>query len=130
MDGICSAVLNKIYALGTPGRYFVISSDEFFETFPEDCARDEGQLKKALKSLTADGYIDIKYSSGNIYCVALLKVFTEDLNPPAVDGDDEDFEPVQPQKPSYRYAFWAAFLGGALGSATISLIALVLSYVK
>lgn len=125
MDGICSAVLNKIYALGTPGRYFVISSDEFFETFPEDCARDEGQLKKALKNLSSAGYIDIKYSSGNMYCIALLKVLTEDAAPAAEDGFEEYYEPEKIQKSAYRYAFWASFCGGALGSAIICAIALI-----
>lgn len=129
MDGICSAVLNKIYALGAPGRYFVMSSDEFFEAFPEDCNRDENQLKKALKSLSADGYIDIKYSSGNMYCVALLKVYTEEKAPPpplADDGLEEYYEPEKLQKSAYRSAFWAGFLGGALGSALICAIALVI----
>lgn len=126
MDGICSAVLNKIYALGAPGRYFVISSDEFFEALPEDCARDEGQLKKALKSLTADGYIDIKYSSGNMYCVALLKVFTEEDEQSQNDGFEDCYEPEQIQKPAYRYAFWGAFAGSALGSAIVGAVALII----
>lgn len=125
MDGISSAILNKIYALGVPGRYFVISSDEFFESFPEDCARDENQLKKTLKSLTADGYIDIKYSSGNMYCVALLKVFTKDVKPAKNDVLYGNYKSAESQKTSYRYMFWAAFLGSALGSTIVGAIALI-----
>ena len=129
MDGICSAILNKIYALGAPGRYFVISSDEFFEAFPEDCARDEGQLKKALKALSADGYVDIKYSSGTMYCVALLKVFVEEKAPPPTTDYRESYGEhiaYQPQKNAYMYLFLAAFLGGTLGSAIICAIALII----
>lgn len=126
MDGICSAVLNKIYALGAPGRYFVISSDEFFEALPEDCARDEGQLKIALKSLATEGYIDIKYSSGNMYCVALLKVFTDEDELSHDDGFEDCYEPEQTQKTAYRSAFWGALFGSALGSGIVGAIALII----
>lgn len=130
MDGICSAVLNKIYALGAPGRYFVVSADEFLEALPEDGKRDIAELKKALKNLSADGYIDIKYSSGNIYCVALLKEYAEEEiepPPPEEDGFEELYEPYKMQKTAHVSAFWAAFLGGALGSATIGVIAFIVS---
>lgn len=128
MDGICSAVLNKIYALGAVGRYFVISSDEFIEAFPEDGKRDEPELRRALKKLSADGYIDIKYSSGNMYCVALLKVYTEEETPPppSDDGFEKLYEPAALHKTAYVSAFWSAFLGGALGSGLISAIALII----
>lgn len=127
MDGICSAILNKIYALGAPGRYFVISSDEFFDAFPEDCARDEGQLKKTLRSLSADGYLDIKYSSGNMYCVALLKVLPEEEL--QEDGFEDCCEPEILQKTAHVSAFWSAFLGGALGSGVVGAIALIIGLV-
>ena len=128
MDGICSAVLNKIYALGAPGRYFVISSDEFLEAFPEDGKRDIAELKSALKKLSQDGYIDIKYSSGNMYCVALLKVYTEEPPPPADDVFEELYEPTLTQKTAYMSAFWAAFWGSLLGSGVICAIALVIGF--
>lgn len=126
MDGFCSAVLNKIYALGAPGRYFVVSLDEFLESLPEDCARDELQLKKTLNNLAAEGYIDVKYSSGNTYCVALLKVFTDDTTPPATDGFNDDCKREKIQKSTYRSVFWSAFVGGALGSAVVGAIALII----
>ena len=129
MDGICSAVLNKIYALGTVGRYFVISADEFLESLPEDGKRDENELKRALRALSSDGYIDIKYSSGNMYCVALLKTYTEEKPeppPPEDDGLDEWIRLPQTEKTAHGAAFWAAFFGGALGSAIVSAIALII----
>lgn len=126
MDGICSAVLNKIYALGTLGRYFVISADEFLEAFPEDGKRDIAELKKALINLSADGYIDIKYSSGNMYCVALLKEYAEEPPPPEDEEFEELYEPYKMQKTAYISAFWAAFLGGMLGSGIVGAIALII----
>lgn len=129
MDGICSAVLNKIYALGVPGRYFVISADEFLEAFPEDGKRDIAELKRALKNLSANGYIDIKYSSGNLYCVALLKEYAEEvIEPPPPDetGLEEHCKPDKIQKTAYVSIFWAAFLGGALGSGIIGAIAWII----
>lgn len=117
MDGICSAVLNKLYALGDPGRYFVLSEDDFFESFPEDCPRDGAELKRAIENLASDGYIDVKYSGGNMYCTALLKPCAEE-EPEDDDGFDEYYEPAE-RKTSNISPFWGALAGGALGSAVI-----------
>lgn len=125
MDGICSAVLNKIYALGTPGRYFIVSTDEFFEGFPEDGKRDMSELKKALKTLTAEGYIDIKYSSGNMFCVALIKEFIPQS--PPVEAATEEKIATPGQNINCGRVFFAAALGGAIGSALIIAIAWIVS---
>ena len=112
MDGICSAILNKIYALGSVGRYYIISSDEFFDAFPVDAERDETELKKSLQSLVTEGYIDIKYSSGNMYCVALLRNFLPEEEPLCAEMPTE----VITEKIEARgKPFWAALAGGAIG---------------
>lgn len=132
MDGICSAVLNKINALGAPGRYFVVASDEFFDAFPEDGNKNEGELKRALKELSANGYIDIKYSSGNLYCVALLKEFILEETPPQTcdsDGSEEYCDPLEEEKTAHVSLFFAAFAGSALGSAVIGAIFLILNFI-
>lgn len=119
MDGICSAVLNKLYALGDGGRYFIISNDEFFEEFPEDAKRDEAELKRALKSLQALGYIDIKYSSGDMYCVSLLKTVQPDVQ--ISEAAPKIYERKTPAIPQ----FWAAFAGGIAGGVITALICLL-----
>lgn len=119
MDGICSAVLNKLYALGEAGRYFIVSKDEFFEEFPEDAKRDEAELKRALKSLLSLGYIDIKYSSGDMYCVSLLKT----VQPEALPSETEP--KICEQKTPALPQFLAAFAGGIVGGVLTAIICLI-----
>lgn len=124
MDGICSAVMDKIKALGTCGRYFIISADEFLEEFPEGAERSEAQLKKALKNLSSEGYVDIKYSSGNMYCIAVIKNYVPEQSPPPLPAA-EKAEPKEKAVNPNAAAFWAAFAGGAAGGIVTALICLL-----
>ena len=67
MDRLSCAVIQKIGSLAPVGRYVIISEEEFFECFPEDVQKSESELRKALRSLSGSGYIDMKYSSGDLY---------------------------------------------------------------
>ncbi len=121
MDRIAACALEKICAAAPLGKYVILSEDEFSEAFPEGekCRGDE--LGKALKNLKSDGYIDVKYSGGNMFCVAPLKK-------PEVEHVEETAEiPVfvgGESKAGGKTAltFFAAMLGGALGSLIISLV--------
>ncbi len=123
MDGISSAVLEKLCALGDPGRYFVLSEEDFFEAFPEGCARDGAALKRAVDGLAAEGYIDVKYSCGNMYCAALIKPYEE-----CAEAENEAAEPLPERgKTEHISAFWGALAGGALGSAVVSAVWLLIN---
>lgn len=123
MDSICSAVLEKICSLASIGRYVIIADDEFFECFPDGAETTDEQLKRALKNLISAGFVDMKYSNGNLYCVAPVKHYTPEIVPA---------EPVKTEsKPEKKFdfiPFWAAFAGGALGSLIISLLFAVIGY--
>lgn len=118
MDRICIAVLEKICSLAATGRYVVFSEDELFETFPEDAEKSEQALKSTLKTLKDTGYIDLKYSSGNLYCIAPVKKYEPEPEPlpPAIPEPEVKTQSVKPV-----YVFLAAFFGGVLGSLIISL---------
>ena len=120
MDRICIAVLDKICSLAGTGRFVVFSEDELFDAFPDGEERREAVLRNVLKSLKEDGFIDLKYSSGNLYCIAPLKRFE-----PVPEIEIKEPE-VEEKEPKVRYIRGAtlvsAFLGGALGSLVISLI--------
>lgn len=120
MDRICIAVLEKICSLAGTGRYVVFSEDELSDAIPDGEERSEKALKSALKGLQADGFIDLKYSSGNMYCIAPLKKY-EPLPEPDYEAPVPEEEP--PKVRHIRGAnFLGAFCGGALGSLIISLI--------
>ena len=114
MDRICGAVLDKINGLSPAGRYVIIAEEEFNECFPEGDDNGE-QLDKVLTKLKEGGYIDVRYSRGDLYCIAPLKEFIEEDEPP------EETEAEAPRR-KFNFTFASAFLGGMLGSLVISLI--------
>ncbi len=113
MDRICGAVLNKIHALSPAGRYVIIDEDEFLDAFPQGSDRSFEALKRSLTHLCKEGYIDVKYSRGEMYCVAPLKKHVEEI---------PEEEPEQAARFRLDPVFLSAFVGGALGSLIISLI--------
>ena len=116
MDRICGAILNKIRALSPAGHYVIVDEDELYEAFPEDCERTDDALERALSALKGSGYIDLKYSRGEMYCVAPLKEYIEESPPPPPEE-----QPV-PQRRRADFVFVSAFLGSALGSLIVSVI--------
>ena len=115
MDRICNAVLEKVNTLATLGRYVIISDEEFYESFPEVENKSDA-LNRALKFLQSEGYVDVRYSRQNLYCVAPLKTF-EAPPPPQPEVVE-----VREHKQRLAPPFIAAFCGGAAGSLLISLI--------
>lgn len=114
MDRICGAILNKIHALSPTGRYVIIDGDELFDAFPEGSEKSFNELKRTLSQLCKEGYIDVKYSRGETYCVAPLKAYEEEITVEEYPEENRRFR-VDP-------VFVSAFAGGALGSLLISLI--------
>ena len=114
MDRICGAVLNKIHALSPAGRYVIIDEEELYDSFPDGNERSYDELKRALTTLIKQGYIDVKYSRGEMYCIAPLKKYEEEIiyEEPAEEVRRFRFDPV----------LISAFAGSALGSLIISLI--------
>ncbi len=119
MDKKNAAVLTKINSLAAIGRYIILSEEELSEALGEEA--DGDAIKKACKELASDGYIDLKYSGGGMFCVAPLKY-------PEKDEQEETTQNIQSErevtvvKTGKAAAFFAALLGGAAGSLIASLI--------
>ena len=119
MNAINKAILSKINSLAPKGRYIILSEEEIADDL--DGEVDGESLSKACKELSRDGYIDLKYSGGGMFCLAPLK----DLEPepeiePEIIEDNERTTIVK--KTGTAAAFFAALLGGAVGSLISSLI--------
>ncbi len=128
MDRISVAVLDKICSLAPLGRYVIISEDEFFDNFPEDSEKSDTELKKALRTLVSGGFIELRYSSGNLYCAAPLKKYEPEPEPlpsPCEKTVETVYVKEEPKKKRGFLSFLAAFCGGALGSVIAGLIAAV-----
>ena len=113
MDKICGAVLNKIYALSPAGRYVIIDEEELFDAFPDGADRSFDELKRSLTTLIRQGYIDVKYSRGETYCIAPLKRYEE---------EEVIYDVQEVKKSRFDPVLISAFAGGALGSLIITLI--------
>ena len=114
MDRICGAVLDKLNALSPAGRYVIVDENEIFEAFPNGSSKTYDELERVLSDLRSGGYIDLKYSRGDMYCVAPLKEYVEEQSIPSA--------PAATRKKRWDSVFISAFAGGALGSLIISLI--------
>lgn len=125
MDIICSSVIEKILSLAPLNRYIVLSEVEILDCFPENSERSVAELRRVLKELTENGYIDLKYSGGDMYCVAALKEIDEPQNTKECDVAEEIWSPQPKYKGytrQYLINFFAAFFGGALGGTLAALI--------
>ncbi len=121
MDRICGAVLNRIHSLSPAGRYLVIDEDELLEAFPDEAEKTFDELKRVLTTLCKGGFIDVKYSRGELYCIAPLKEYTE---PPAAP-EPAEAEPAlteEPRRFKIDAVLVSAFFGSVLGSMLITLI--------
>lgn len=122
MDRICCCVLEKFSALTPLGRYVVVSADELLESFPEDAEKSYAELKKALKTLGQDGYLDLKYQDGEFFCAAPLKKYVQP-EPAAETVLPSAASETRTQKKFFKSAeFLSAFIGGIIGGAAGSLI--------
>ena len=127
MDELAGAVLDKINALGSPGRNIVIYGDELSVNLPDGGRASDGDIARVLKSLAAEGYIDIKYSCGGIYCLTPLKPRPESLppTPPTPPPPAQAATPTQ-KSPNIFMIFLCSFLGSALAGAIFTVINLCL----
>lgn len=116
MDSNCTAVLDKINSLAPLGRYVIISDDEFSDVIAD--GKNKGEiLNRALFALQSEGFIDVKYSRQNTYCVAPLK-----KREPQPVREEPQIQPEPERARPLSSPFFAAFCGGAAGSLLISLI--------
>ena len=113
MEQLNFSILEKIFDMTKIGRYVIVSVDEFFENDDENSV---AALKKALGELRSQGYIDLKYSGEDMFCVAPLKNLPEP--PPA----EQQCTPAGKRRAIKLPDFRTAFLGGALGGFVGSML--------
>ena len=119
MNTINRDILAKINTLAQKGTYIILSEEDISEALGGQA--DGEAVSKACRELSRDGYIDLKYSGGGMFCLAPLK----DIEPePAPEPEiiEENEREVVVVKTGTAAAFFAALFGGALGSVIASLI--------
>ena len=123
MDDVCRAIFEKVKSACAGGAAVFDAGELAGAVEGEELSAEK--VDGAVKKLCGDGFLDIKYARGNLYCLA-----------PVREPEDEDTESNSPativevkQKFSLKCALLycaAALVGGAAGSAIASVIAAVI----
>ena len=119
MNTINRNILAKINTCAQKGSYIILSEEDFYEVLGTET--DGEIIANACKDLYKDGYIDLKYSGGGMFCVAPLRDAEPEPEPSEEISEDNGRE-VTVVKTGTAAAFFAALFGGALGSIIASLI--------
>lgn len=123
MEDILLALSSLLVSSGTDG-YKIFYEDELCEVFPEEL-RSRETLEAALKTLIAEGCIDVKYARGEVFCISVLKPY---MPPNELEsGLDDPLEAKGELNANRVYicAAVAAFAGGVLGGVVTAIIAAV-----
>lgn len=69
LDKRTSALLQTINDFCSSGTYKIFSEEDFLAAFPERWGVTAESLCQMLDYLSENGYINIKYSGGGMYCI-------------------------------------------------------------
>lgn len=124
MDEICSALFKKLSGDGR-GTYKIFYEDELLDEIDGE-PKNRETLECALKRLTAEGCIDVKYARGDVFCVAAVKDFCP-LPPPAVNiADNLPAEPprdaAKKDVKNYVWVMLSAFAGSLIGGVICAVL--------
>lgn len=124
MDKLNLLIFEKICSLTKHGKYIIVADDDLLECLPDDVEQNEKTLSTCLFALAEEGYIDVKYRSGEMYCLAPIKEIEPAEEPPKendiFEGEiksDIDYTPKFNSS-----AFWGAVCGGLLSGIIIALV--------
>jgi hypothetical protein len=119
LDKRTSALLQTINDCCDSGSYKIFSEQDFLDSFPQKWGVTNDTLGQMLAHLSENGYINVKYSGGGMYCVCPL---------PLGRGYCEQEKERQDECSSQlKYFMAAAFFGAFVGSAlSATLFALIL----
>jgi hypothetical protein len=123
MDEICEALATKIYT-SSRGGYAIFYEDELFDEIEKAEDKNRETLEAALKKLSTNGFIEIKYARGNAFCMAGLKPYERKEATPtpqvveAYDGGN--------CKKALLYSSLGALVGGMLGGVISFVVAVIL----
>ncbi len=107
MDKLTSSILSVVNAQ-TGGSYKVMEAKDFIDALPEKSKTDETGVANALQYLAERGFVDIRYSERDTYCVCSLpkgRTFEESAGTEKARG-----------KQGKGKYFWITFFGAVLGA--------------
>ena len=117
MDKLTSSILAVVNAQ-TGGAYKVMEAKDFIDALPEKTKTDETGVSNALQYLAERGFVDIRYSDRDTYCVCSLpkgRTFEESTGAEKARGRRD----VRGQR---LLTFFGAMLGAFIGGCLAGLL--------
>lgn len=126
MEEICTKLSATLCDAGLGG-YKIFYEEELAECLPENM-RNRETLEAALKNLSENGCIEVKYARGNAFCIACIKKYVapkKEETAEVITYEREDVNPVLSKK-FYVALSLCAFFGSAAGGCVAFLLGAVL----
>lgn len=140
-NGLKKVVAALIEIAGTDDVFKVVEADEILEKLPAGTALDKQALSVIIRDLKGMGYLEVKYFTPDEYCLLVSRRAQELLAPETEQPREEGASspatvssaPAQKSAPrrekAPKHAFFgvllAAFLGGIVGGAVVTIIAVL-----
>lgn len=122
LDKRTSALLQSINDFCSSGTYKIFSEEDFLSAFPEKWGVTAEALAQMLDYLSENGYINVKYSGGGMYCICPL--------PLGRGYCEQEAEKQQRCVLQLKYfmsaAFFGSFAGSVLGVLIFAVIYLIM----
>lgn len=122
LDKRTSALLQSINDFCSSGTYKIFSEEDFLSAFPEKWGVTAEALAQMLNYLSENGYINVKYSGGGMYCICPLPLGRGYCEQEA----EKRSECVLQLKYFISAAFFGSFAGSVLGVLIVAVIYLVM----
>lgn len=141
-NGLKKVVAALIDIAGTDDVFKVVEADEILEKLPAGTALDKQALSVIIRDLKGMGYLEVKYFTPDEYCL-LVSRRAQELLAPAEEQPREEESAASPvlassapaaksaprREKAPKHAFFgvllAAFLGGIIGGAVVTIIAVL-----
>ena len=122
LDKRTSALLQSINDFCSSGTYKIFSEEDFLSAFPEKWGVTAEALAQMLDYLSENGYINVKYSGGGMYCICPLP-----LGRGYCEQEAEKRSECVLQLKYFMYAaFFGSFAGSGLGILIFAVIYLIM----
>lgn len=122
LDKRTSALLQSINDFCSSGTYKIFSEEDFLADFPQQWGVTAESLGQMLDYLSENGYINVKYSGGGMYCICPLPLGRGYCEQEAEKRSDC----VAQLKYFMSAAFFGAFAGAVLGALVFAVVFLIM----
>ena len=140
-NGLKKVVAALIDIAGTDDVFKVVEADEILEKLPAGTTLDKQALSVIIRDLKGMGYLEVKYFTPDEYCLLVSRRAQELLvpeteqtrkeegasSPATVSAPAAKSAPRREKAPKHAFfgVLLAAFLGGIIGGAVVTIIAVL-----